>query len=329
MRNNQKHPKPTIHPLKHRGLLGRILNKILLIWQMLRYKTKGSKAPLWLLLTLLLVVASMFVQQDSTSAMPQEMNKPVMVYEKPIPKGQELLWWEDIRHNQELSNGTIAAKPTKKVKAKKEKPIKIAKAEYAPAAVEMPQEGTVRNGFSVQGKDWLEKAEFRGDHLKSAAAKAEWNKKKAAWQKSVLSIKSSFLAAAKSMQEKHGIPAAITLAQMIYEGGWGTSEFASQNNHFGMKGNGKGEGHVNSTNGYQAFASLWYGFHYYAQNVKMTFAKNRKGNTTKDWTDCLCSHAKGIGKYDYAGDCVLKGKQSYDQKILGIIKQYNLEQYND
>lgn len=299
---------------------------------MVRYKTRGSRVPLYVLLTILLIVLSMFVQQDSASAMPEELNKPVMTYEEPIPKGQELLWWEDIREKQEAeaaANGTFAApKKAAKKKAKKEKPVKIAKAGYSPAAVEIAQEGTVRNGFSVHGKDWLTKEEYRGDHLTLASDKAKWHSKKLAWQKSVLASKSSFLAAAKSMKEKHGIPVAITMAQMIYEGGWGTSKFAGQNNHFGMKGNGKGEGRVNSANGYQAFSSLWYGFHYYAQNVKMTFAGNRKGNTTKDWTDCLCSHAKGLGKYDYAGDCALKGKAAYDQKILAIIKQFNLEQYD-
>lgn len=306
-------------PMKHSNRpTGRKRSALAAMWNGFKHTMKGAwmKAiGAWTLGLAILYAGSFVLNQQGTNivtAGPAEHWQDTTPVEEPIvEEPKSALWWEDIRDKQ-----NDYEKPITKPSKSKEKKAK--------------EKATVANrfGFWVEGKSWLSKEEYKGEHLKTKEEKKAWKAAAAKWQAYCLSDKSSFVAAAKSLDRENGVPAAISLAQFIIEGGWGTSRYAGQHNYHAMKGGGTGEGRVKSSNSYMAFKSLWFGFFYYSKNINTNYAGNRTGDSTKEWAECLCSHSNGIGKYDVGPECALEGDKAYDVQLQKIVSQYKLERFN-
>lgn len=131
---------------------------------------------------------------------------------------------------------------------------------------------------------------------------------------------------AVEQMEKHGIPASITLAQAILEGGSGRSDLVKEaNNHFGVKADKRWQGKSYSKwdNG------KWCQFRVY-RSARESFEDHSKfllSNSRYDFIFTLDKKdykgwAHGLKKAGYAED------SQYPKKLIGIIERYELYKYD-
>lgn len=143
---------------------------------------------------------------------------------------------------------------------------------------------------------------------------------------------------ARQEQDKYGVPASITLAQGLHESNGGTSKLATNaNQHFGIKWNKKVGGpivqHIQGTqaakdddykNGklvnsrFIKFDRPWACFRYHSLFLQLPAYKKHChpcGIDYKCW-------ARGLKKAHYATYPL------YDVKLIAIIEQYNLQQFD-
>ena len=131
---------------------------------------------------------------------------------------------------------------------------------------------------------------------------------------------------AVEQMEKHGIPASITLAQAILEGGAGRSDLVKEaNNHFGVKADKRWQGKSYSKwdNG------KWCQFRVY-RSTRESFEDHSKfllSNSRYDFLFALDKKdykgwAHGLKKAGYAED------SQYPKKLIGIIERYGLHVYD-
>ena len=131
---------------------------------------------------------------------------------------------------------------------------------------------------------------------------------------------------AVEQMEKHGIPASITLAQALLEGGAGRSELVREaNNHFGVKADKRWQGKSYSKwdNGkwcqFRVYKSTQESFEdhskFLVSNGRYSFLFALDKKDYKGW-------AHGLKKAGYAED------SQYPQKLIGIIERYGLYVYD-
>ena len=131
--------------------------------------------------------------------------------------------------------------------------------------------------------------------------------------------------AVKKMHE-YNIPASITLAQGVLESGSGRSPLAIRsNNHFGIKCHkgweGKSVTHDDDEIG-ECFRKYKYPETSYEDHSKFLTSRSRYAKLFKlNYTDYR-GWAYGLKRAGYATD------PRYPNKLIGIIKKYNLEQYD-
>lgn len=138
-------------------------------------------------------------------------------------------------------------------------------------------------------------------------------------------IKTYYPKAVEQMN-KHGIPASITLAQALLEGGAGRSDLVREaNNHFGVKADKRWNGRTYSKwdNG------KWCKFRVY-NSVEESYEDHSKfllSNSRYDFLfglrkDDYKSWAKGLKQAGYAED------PQYPTKLINIIERYGLDKYD-
>ncbi len=131
---------------------------------------------------------------------------------------------------------------------------------------------------------------------------------------------------AVEQMERHNIPASITLAQAILEGGAGKSGLvAKANNHFGVKADKrwKGKSVKSFDNGrwcnFRAYKNALESYEDHSNflivNSRYQFLFELDRDDYKGW-------AKGLKKAGYAED------KDYDKKLIGIIERYGLYVYD-
>lgn len=131
---------------------------------------------------------------------------------------------------------------------------------------------------------------------------------------------------AVEQMNKHGIPASITLAQALLEGGAGRSDLVKEaNNHFGVKADKRWNGRTYSKwdNG------KWCKFRVYnsAEESYEDHSKFLLSNSRYDFLfglrkDDYKSWAKGLKQAGYAED------PQYPTKLINIIERYGLNKYD-
>ena len=138
-------------------------------------------------------------------------------------------------------------------------------------------------------------------------------------------IKAYYPMAVEQM-EKHGIPASITLAQALLEGGAGRSDLVKNaNNHFGVKADSRWQGRTYSKwdNG------KWCKFRVY-KNTEESYEDHSAFLTSNSRYDFLfklrksdyVGWAKGLKKAGYAED------PQYPTKLINLIEKYGLDKYD-
>jgi hypothetical protein len=131
---------------------------------------------------------------------------------------------------------------------------------------------------------------------------------------------------AVEQMHKHGIPASITLAQALLEGGAGRSELVKEaNNHFGVKADKRwnGKSYAKWDNGrmcdFRVYGSARESYEDHSKfltgNSRYEFLFKLRKSDYKGW-------AKGLKKAGYAED------KEYPQKLIGLIERYNLQKYD-
>ncbi len=117
--------------------------------------------------------------------------------------------------------------------------------------------------------------------------------------------------------EYGGVLPSITIAQAILESGWGNSFESTSHNLFGLIGYPGEKPKVNKLRKFDNFYEATYYHYAYFQNYSNVY-----GNFLN-----LCASGDAIGAsqylYAYAG-----GSQTYAPKIISLINQYNLTQYD-
>lgn len=130
---------------------------------------------------------------------------------------------------------------------------------------------------------------------------------------------------AREQQDKHGVPASITLAQGLLESGAGKSELAkASNNHFGIKchNNWKGETSYafddNQNSCFRKYDKVSDSYDDHSQflvnGARYRFLFELDLNDYKGW-------ARGLQKAGYATD------PQYADKLIRVIETYDLNQY--
>lgn len=136
----------------------------------------------------------------------------------------------------------------------------------------------------------------------------------------------SYYPMAVEQMEKHGIPASITLAQALLEGGAGRSDLVQEaNNHFGVKADKRWQGKTYSKwdNG------KWCKFRVY-KNTRESYEDHSKfllSNSRYDFLfklrkDDYKGWARGLKKAGYAED------PQYPTKLINLIEKYGLYKYD-
>ena len=131
---------------------------------------------------------------------------------------------------------------------------------------------------------------------------------------------------AVEQMEKYGIPASITLAQALLEGGAGRSDLVQEaNNHFGVKADKRWQGKTYSKwdNG------KWCKFRVY-KNTQESYEDHSKFLISSSRYDFLFElrnddykgWAKGLKKAGYAED------SQYPTKLINLIERYGLHKYD-
>lgn len=126
--------------------------------------------------------------------------------------------------------------------------------------------------------------------------------------------------------KKYKIPASITLAQGILESGSGRGELAvKSNNHFGIKCHKAWKGsrvyHDDDEAG-ECFRKYKYITQSYEDHSKFLTSRKRYANLFKLRITDYKGWAHGLKKAGYATD------RRYPQKLISIIKRYQLNQYD-
>lgn len=131
---------------------------------------------------------------------------------------------------------------------------------------------------------------------------------------------------AVEQMERHGIPASITLAQALLEGGAGRSDLVKNaNNHFGVKADSRWNGktyskwdngkyckfrvYKNTQESYEDHSS------FLVTNSRYDFLFNLHKRDYEGW-------AKGLKKAGYAED------PQYPEKLINLIEKYGLNKYD-
>lgn len=138
--------------------------------------------------------------------------------------------------------------------------------------------------------------------------------------------------------QKYKILPSLTIAQAILESDWGRSELAVQgNNLFGIKGNYKGNSITVKTKEYinGKWITVDAQFAKYPDQEKSVEEHGAFFSSTK-WREDNYSHVFGETDYKKAVRAILPPKakagyatdNNYDAKIINIIEQYNLSQYD-
>jgi LysM repeat protein len=131
---------------------------------------------------------------------------------------------------------------------------------------------------------------------------------------------------AVEQMNKHGIPASITLAQALLEGGAGRSDLVREaNNHFGVKADKRWNGKTYSKwdNGkwckFRVYNSAEESFEDHSKfllsNSRYDFLFGLRKDDYKGW-------AKGLKKAGYAED------PQYPTKLINLIERYGLHKYD-
>ena len=131
---------------------------------------------------------------------------------------------------------------------------------------------------------------------------------------------------AVEQMEKYGIPASITLAQALLEGGAGRSDLVQEaNNHFGVKADKRWQGKTYSKwdNGkwckFRVYKNTQESYEDHSKfllsNSRYDFLFDLRKNDYKGW-------AKGLKKAGYAED------SQYPTKLINIIERYGLHEYD-
>lgn len=131
---------------------------------------------------------------------------------------------------------------------------------------------------------------------------------------------------AVEQMNRHGIPASITLAQALLEGGAGRSDLVQEaNNHFGVKADKRWQGRTYSKwdNG------KWCKFRVY-KNTRESYEDHSKFLISNSRYDFLFDlkktdykgWAKGLKKAGYAED------SEYPTKLINLIERYGLQKYD-
>lgn len=131
---------------------------------------------------------------------------------------------------------------------------------------------------------------------------------------------------AVEQMEEHGIPASITLAQALLEGGAGRSDLVEKaNNHFGIKADSRwnGKSYSKWDNG------KWCKFRVY-KSTRESFEDHSKFLTTNSRYDFLFKlrkddykgWARGLKQAGYAED------PQYPTKLINLIEKYELYKYD-
>ena len=131
---------------------------------------------------------------------------------------------------------------------------------------------------------------------------------------------------AVEQMEKHGIPASITLAQALLEGGAGRSDLVQEaNNHFGVKADKRWQGKTYSKwdNGkwckFRVYKSTQESYEDHSKfllsSSRYDFLFGLRKNDYKGW-------ARGLKKAGYAED------PQYPTKLINLIEKYGLYKYD-
>lgn len=137
----------------------------------------------------------------------------------------------------------------------------------------------------------------------------------------------TFYPVAVEQMHQHGIPASITLAQALLEGGAGRSELVQEaNNHFGVKADKRwnGKSYTKWDNGklcqFRVYGSARESYEdhskFLTENSRYAFLFELRKSDYKGW-------AKVLKKAGYAED------KEYPQKLIGIIERYNLQKFDN
>ena len=135
-----------------------------------------------------------------------------------------------------------------------------------------------------------------------------------------------YAAEAQRQMQKYGIPASITLAQGLFESGYGSSYIAVKgNNHFGIKAYRDWKGAVvrcdddRDAEPFCKFKNVMEGYEYHSKFLRdgTRYAPLFKRSKTdyKGW-------AKGLQKCGYATD------PKYPERLIDVIERYNLAAYD-
>ena len=137
---------------------------------------------------------------------------------------------------------------------------------------------------------------------------------------------STYYPMAVEQMEKHGIPASITLAQALLEGGAGKSDLVKEaNNHFGVKADSRWQGRTYSKwdNGkwckFRVYKSTQESFE---DHSKFLLSNSRYDFLFKLDRDDYEGWAKGLKKAGYAED------PQYPTKLINLIERYGLHKYD-
>lgn len=131
---------------------------------------------------------------------------------------------------------------------------------------------------------------------------------------------------AVEQMKKHGVPASITLAQALLEGGAGRSDLVQEaNNHFGVKADKRWQGKTYSKwdNGkwckFRVYKSTQESYEDHSKfllsNSRYDFLFDLRKDDYKGW-------AKGLKKAGYAED------PQYPTKLINLIEKYGLYKYD-
>ena len=220
---------------------------------------------------------------------------------------------------------------------------------------------TKYNDFGLPiGRNWLTRNESKGKHIKNPIVKKRFKKWKENYQKQFIMYFGAECKKEYQNEKFKTIPPALVIAQAILESNYGLSRLASEgNNLFGVKFRGKKANNLikrgfmlayddGPNNKFTRFVSQWAALRCQSYLLLNKYGKRIKGRPTLEkWLDALCGGLTieesrifviGSGDYNnrktwdggsvYATSC-FKGKKCYADKLRDIIKNYNLEKYNN
>ena len=187
-----------------------------------------------------------------------------------------------------------------------------------------------------KNRNWLSRAEWKGDHL-TGKQKKLFKMWKAEHIKNFIEYMA--LAVQEERMNYPDIVPSVVIAQSILESAYGKSRLSVMgNNLFGHK----TQSDKNFLNihdddiddRFQIYRSKWYSLRAHSKLLMKKYRKRIQGKPTADkWIYALCSgenskesqRAVNNGQYVYATSCY---KSCYQCKITNIIKKYNLTKYD-